>query len=453
MMSFSKKRIALFHLLVIMFLLPNNAQETLGLQKFLELTGANDPEFPVMLTQSAMLSWENILDIPAEDWTIGVSSELEMNFPDTQWDDIGGTLSLSRQFKSTGTIIDTDYTASSGQSGLSFYIGQELAQGAFGRGHQYNVDQADINQRLARFQLTEVYEDYLAAAASIWFDWQLSYAGLQNAQLSYEENQRLLENVRRRAANSIASSSDVDRSLLQMLTKEETLITAQADYQQKTLLIHRYTGLPEALEIIPEDFISFPENWEVSLPESAKNLNTRSSKILQLLIDTAENQYLLQQDDILPSVQLYLNYDINGSGYNFENLGSTLSFGISAEIDWPNPHGQASLERLRLNHLKEQQTADSRLQGYWWDLRLLYSRIELIDKLLISAQKKSDAAQRVYQARNEDYRQGRCTLTELISDQNSLQSARHVLLTRKINSNALRLEWFRLTDQLVTEIP
>ncbi|MCA9400689.1 MAG: TolC family protein, partial [Candidatus Omnitrophica bacterium] len=225
-------------LLVLSFVMASGAQaqEVLDLDTFIRLASENDSRFEEILIDELPLRYQKALRLPAKDLVLGVKAQYDV-FLDQNRDEADTSLSLSKLFPYTGTDVSVSYkntpssSSTTSSSEFTFALTQPIAENAFGAVTRLKDKIIGLENEVARFQIIEAYEDYFAAIITAYMDWYASYENLKIGDSSYQQNLKLMDNIKERQKSSIALPLDVNKIKLQVMAKRETLIQLTEEYQ------------------------------------------------------------------------------------------------------------------------------------------------------------------------------------------------------------------------------
>ena len=429
----------------------------ISVEEFIETSCRKDTAFTQILIDELKLKYRKALALPAEDLVLSIESQHNFRFKPSQ-DDTENTVSLSKLFPYTGTEISAEYASSVSSStrdvssDFAFEISQSVAQNAFGRNTRLLDKITGIEIDVARFQIVEAYEDYLASLIQLYYDWYSAYENLKTAQNSYNENLKLLENMKERAKHKIALPIDVNKISLQVSAKKENLITLQNQYNaylNKIKEAIRYEGkdslMPQESSLYAELVIDFDCDYE-----TFRNLS-RTTKMLKLLEDKSSLEVNEYADELLPSINLILGYTQEGTGHGIENSEQTAYTGIS--VDWPLPGAvqRANYETSRIDLNKTRLSSETTQARLYTDLKNLNNQMQREKDLISVAEEKIVFAEAIVKDEKQNYSLGRTTLNDLIDEINKLEDNKFNKITHDIQLRKLTVEWLRLSDSLITE--
>ncbi|MFC1592868.1 efflux RND transporter permease subunit, partial [Candidatus Omnitrophota bacterium] len=427
----------------------------LPLDEFIQSASLKDANFEEILIDELKLKYKKALGMPAGDLVLSLKNQHNFFFaPDD--DGSENTVSLSRLFPYAGTTLTAEYDSSLStstrkvSSEFTAYISQPIARNAFGRNTRLLEKIIGVEMDVANFQIVEAYEDYLATLIQLYYNWYSAFENVNTAQNSYNENSKLLENIKEREKHKIALPVDVNKVSLQVAAKEEGLVTLKNKYDEYLNLIKesiRYGGegelRPEQPSFYDDMMINFKAGYEIF------NASSRTSQILAMLEDKASLEINKYADQLLPSIDIIAGYSIEGSGHEIKDRERMVFAGVS--MDWPLP-GQAEraeYETSKIDFKKTKLSSENIRLRLSTNLNNLYDQIEREKKLISLAQEKITYAESIVEDDRKNYSLGRITLNDIIDEVNKLEDNKFNKIYHEIQLKRLIVEWLRLTDQLV----
>ncbi|MFH2137835.1 MAG: TolC family protein [Candidatus Omnitrophota bacterium] len=425
-----------------------------SLAEFINLAVQKDTEFEQILIDEYKLSYTPALTLDAQDIIMSIKNGHAFNLK-TDEHDADVAVSLSRLFRKTGTTISTTYAsdAETDDSRAGLQLSQDIARNAFGRAGRLKEKLAGIDVDIARFQIVEAYEDYLAGLIMMYYNWYESFAKLNTAKTSYEENSKLLENIKDRRKSKIALDIDVNKISVQVLGKKESLIDLSAEYEAYCNDIKRVVGYDQTMMIepvTPEQYLQDIQEFKTEY--KSFSADSRTIRTLSLLEKQKTIQRDLEADILLPSIKLSLGLEAEGDGYGIENTEKKATAGVN--LSWPLFGGQkerAAYEIAKVEAEKEQLNSLNVNKRLLADLKNLSKQIQKEKQLIDIAVEKISLAESIVRDETENYSYGKATLNDLIQEVNSLEDQRFSKILHSLKLQKLLVEWRRITDTLVSE--
>ena len=430
----------------------SQATRILTIEEFIKTAVENDTAFEKILIDELALKYQKTLGLPARDLVLSIKREHEFDL-DRNTSEPTTTVSLSKLFPYSGTDISAGYsrTTSGGDSSdLTVLISQPIARNAFGRGTILRSKIIGMETEVAKHQIVEAYEDYLALIIAAYYNWYAAYKNLKIGESSYQQSLKLFENIRKREKSKIALPIDVNKVNIQTLAKKESLITVEENYEnilnfiKKTI---RYQG-SEVLEptdpfMYDKRKISFDEDYEEFQKAS------RTYQILKLLEEKSSLAVKKEADDLLPSLNLLLGYTREGEDIGIKHAEDTISAGISLTWPIPNQKERAEYEVSKIEKRKTKLSHENKYEELHTDLKNLAIQIEREKKLIFIAEEKIKLAESILKDERENYSYGKVSLNDFIDAVNRVDKNKFSMILHSVRLKILMTEWFRITDRLI----
>jgi outer membrane protein TolC len=429
----------------------------LSLDEFVELACSRDRVFEQILIDNLKLNYRKKLVLPADDIILSAKTEYvafirneEKGYPVYE-------VLLSKLFPSTGTELETGYTSTMqdtllGNIDAEFYarISQPVARNAFGKATRLLDKITGLEIDIARYQIIEAYENYLSSVIHIYYDWYEAYENLNTAENSYNENLKLLEDVRQRQKNNIALPVDVNKVRLQVLLKEETLSDARSTYDEYTNLIRKSIGYSADRKFMPVPGDSYG-SVEIDLEKDYIEFRekSRTALMLDMLIKKSGIQVDKYADELLPSIDLFAEYSIKADDRRLDNDDKRVMAGVSIDYPFPGQVKHAEYETARVDHEKSTLEKINTHVRLYTQLRNIYREIKATRELIKIADKKIKVARSIVEDDRINYSYGKVILNNFIDEVNALDQNRFSKIQYSIRLKKLIIDWLTLTDRLV----
>ena len=433
-----------------------NKQPTLSLETFIKQATQKDTTFESILIDQLSLKHRRDTLLPDSDIIMDVKYQYNF-YPTQNSNEAEATVSLSKLFPYNGTQLSLSYNKDASalttkdSSSLQFLITQPIAQNAFGKGTQLQDKIIGIENDIRRYQIVEAYEDYLASLTAAYYNWYSAYENLKSGRLSYKSNQKLMQNIRERQRQKIALPIDVNKMQLLLIGKKENLIVLNEVYETYSNLIFKAIRYKDKTAYIPVKPVRPVSNVEFEKDYRKFTNNSRTYKTLNKLEQQGNIQVKKAADDLLPSTNLLLGYQLDGKDWGINNQERSYFAGIS--VRWPIGRSidKAKQSIAKIEHKKTVLSNQDKYEDLHTNLKNLYLQIQREDKLINIAKKKIILAQSILKDEAENYSFGKVTLNDYISAVNRVDENRFSYTEHSVQLNKILLEWLRLTDQLVNE--
>jgi len=449
-------------LTVVFFALSLNAYakeeiKKITLEEFIKRVCRKDTAFQQILIDELKLKYEKAINLPAKDLVVEIESKynflLQFEEEDTE-----NSLSLSKLFPYAGTEISAEYSSSIASltrrvtSDVTLELSQPIAQNAFGRNRRLLDKITGIEIEVAKYQIAEAYEDYLASLITLYYDWHSAYENLRTAQNSYEENLKLLGNIKERQINKIALPIDVNKITLQVLGKKENIITRQKQYNDYLNMIKEVLRYEESALLEPKESLLYAD-LDIDFFDKYESfkISSRTALALKLLEDKSSLEVDEFADELLPSINLLFGYAWEGSGHDISVSKKTAYTGMSVDLPLPGQVERANYEISKIDSRKQKLSFQTTHQRLYTNLKNLNNQMLKEKELIVVAKEKIKLAEAVVKDEKENYSLGRSTLNDLIDEVNKLEDNKFNKITRDIQLRKLIVEWLRLSDSLIKE--
>jgi outer membrane protein TolC len=430
-------------------------QQALSFDDFLKAAFESDSEFEEILIDELILKYQKSLKLPAKDLVLSVKQQHDFFYSQNRGEP-NTSVSLSRLFPYTATDISVDYKVSSSSSsaGLkseaSFSISQPIASNAFGRSTRLLDKIVGLEVDVARYQVIEAYEDYLALVLTAYYSWIEDYQNLNIGQRSYSSNLKLLEDIYERESEKIAYPIDINKVKLQVMAKEERLIELKEQYKKSLNIIKRiirYQESPELIPLLPESRDNIDPDFQSSFESFQRE--SRTFDILEKLKKKSKLELARDADLLLPSISLLIGYETKGDNHALDNRDNLFYGGL--KLDWPfgNQVQRSEYEISKILERRSRLTAENTYQRLYTQLLNLYLQLEKEERLIEIADQRINLAEAILEDERENYSFGRVTLNDYIQAVNNLDSNRFNKVLHESLYRKLTVEWLRLTDRLV----
>ncbi|MDH5517592.1 MAG: TolC family protein [Gammaproteobacteria bacterium] len=431
-------------------------QATLSLQSFIRQATAKDLAFESILLEQLPLQYRRDILLPASDVIMDV--KYQHNFylqQDT--DNPEASISLSKLFPYNGTELSLSYgknsSALSGtdESSLELLISQPIAKNAFGKSTKLHEKIIGIENSISRYQIVEAYEDYLASLTAAYYNWYSAYENLRVSQSSYQSSKVLMENILDRQRQKIALPIDVNKMKLLLIGKKENIIIQEEVYKTYANLIYKAINQPDNAAYIPlkpkpaTTKIAFEKDYDIFIT------NSRTYMILNMLAQQSNLQVDQTSDELMPSTNLLLGYQINGLDWGLTDQNDNLFAGISVRWPFGQTANKAKKQLAAIDHKRTLLSNTNKNQQLNITLRNLYLQIQREQQLIAVSDQKIRLATDILKDEAENYSYGKVSLNDYISAVNSVDENRFRHTDHTVKLNKLLIEWLRLTDQLVSE--
>ena len=450
------KKLSLASLLLFTHMVNAEQAATLSLNDFISQATRNDTTFEAILLDQLPLQYRRDALLPDSDLILDVKYQ-HYFYLEQDRDNPAASVSLSKLFPFNGTQVSLSYNKSSSAftttdaASLELLIAQPIARNAFGKATRMQDQIIGIENQVTRYQVVEAYEDYLASLTSAYYNWYSAYENLRLGQASYRANQQLMENILDRQRQKIALPIDVNKMELSLIGKKENLLVLQETYDNISNLVFksiRYQGEAKPVPVKPE-----PPAVKVQFAQDYQNFtdSSRTYRMLRLLEEQGTLEVKKAADDLLPSTNLLLGYQLEGEDWGIRNSEDSFFAGIQLSMPIGRTVSKARQQIAQVEYKKTVLSNQNKYEELHTNLKNLNLQIQREQNLVNIAQKKVKLAEAILKDEAENYSFGKVTLNDYIDAVNRLDENRFSYTDHTVKLNKLLVEWLRLTDQLVGE--
>ncbi len=431
-----------------------NKPISLSLSEFIQQATQKDINFEKILIDQLPLKYRRDAFLPSSDILLDVKYQHNF-YLNKNSNKPEAIISLSKLFPYNGTQLSLSYSKSASalttanNSNLQFLITQPIARNAFGNSVQIQDSIIGIENDIRRYQIIEAYEDYLASLTAAYYNWYSAYENLKVGLSSYKSNKKLMANILDRQRQKIALPIDVNKMKLLIIGKKENVIVLQEIYDAYSNLIFKailQNGTTKYIPITPAPPIS---NIQFAPDYDSFTKTSRTYGILNLLEQQNTMEVKQAADDLLPSTNLLLGYQLNGQDWGIQNQERSYFAGIS--VKWPIGRSvdKAKQKIAKIKYKKTRLSNQNKYNELHVNLKNLYLQIQRQKKLIRIARKKTKLAEKILKDESKNYSFGKVTLNDYIIAVNRVDNNRFSYTDHSVKLNKLLVEWLRLTDQLV----
>ena len=431
--------------------------ETLSLNEFIELACARDKVFEEILIESLKLNYKKKLELPADDIVLSSKAEYVAFVKHQDKGYPAYEIELSKLFPYTGTELEAGYNSTMkdtllGDIDAEFYatVSQSVARNAFGRATRLLDKIVGMEIDIAKYQIAEAYEQYLSSIIHIYYNWYEAYENVKTAEKSYNENVKILENVEKREKSNIALPVDVNKVKLQVLLKEETLISVRRQLDEYTNLLKKSIGYDVEEDLLPDPTDQY-DDVTIDFDNDYKKFKEegRTSLILDMLEEKSDIEIDKDADDLLPSVNLFAKYSIKADDRQLNKDDKRAMVGVTLEYPFPGQVDHAEYETAKVEYQRSKLEKINTHIRIYTQLRNIYQEIEKTRELIKISEKKIETAQSIVDDDTINYSYGKVILNNYIDEVNQLDFNRFSKIQYSIRFKKLIIDWLTLTDQLV----
>jgi len=429
-----------------------NKSTPLSIDEFIRLATKNDVVFESILLDQLPLKYRRDALLPDQDILFSIKQNYQV-YLDSGHDRGQSGISLSKLFAASGSRVSIDYskptTINSDRANLQFMISQPIARNAFGKSFQLLDQIIGIENDIIQYQIIEAYEDYLGAVIAAYYNWYSSYENLQLGQASLNSSKKLLQNILDRQRQNIALPIDVNKMKLSLINKQENLLLLEEEYTRNSNIIFKSIRSQGSYNYFPINPKSRVDNVDYDREFSDFVQKSRTYQILELLEKQSSLEVKKSADELLPSTNLLLGYDLEGDQWGDRERQDRVFAGIEFSFPLGRSVAKANYEIQRIQYHKTKLSKSNKYQELQVNLKNLYLQIQREKKLIDISLQKIKLADAILKDESENYSFGKVSLNDYINAVNTADENHFSHTAHSVQLNKLLVEWQRLTDKLV----
>lgn len=436
-----------------------NAVRTLGLEEYLATTRNNNLKFQMLMVDELSLAYQRQLLLPTED--IVLNALVSEDFGSDGMKGPTVSFGLSKLFAFTGSQLSASYSSSLStvtdkrNSALAFSLAQPLLQNAFGKANRLKIRNAEVQTRLAEFEIKEAYENYLAEIISLYLSWYSLAEEKRVAEITLDRLKKMEDILRTRYRLRIADVADFNRMKIQVIQKEAQVGKIRLDYQAACWRLAEAMSLDKPVEAVP----LFPDSplWAALtfLDDGFDRAlaGSRTVKIGEMLAQKGELTHGLAQDALLPTLNLTGTYSSAGiNGYSAVGEDSSkLNVGLGMRYSFPSSLEKAAEQKASNDLRKVRMSLTNLRSSYKSSLSIARDSLTYQKRNIESLEEKARLMETIVTETTRAYEQGRVSLSDLLREINTLDEYRKELVAGQIQYFSSAISWYKLTDTLLEQ--
>lgn len=424
------------------------------LKRFLYLSEKNNPDYKLIHTEMEKIQFYIDQQMPSRIATLNIRNEKGYNSADTANTSLVSAVA-STEILTTGTTLSASHTKTTRpdrQEKVSeLRLNQPILRNFLGRDNRLRLDALENEKKVQHMQLLEQYETYLVNTINLYLDYKKTYLDLNLSEKILKETNSLHENVKKRFKSSVASKTDLDRSELLYLSRNEEYINKKNALKTKQLEIEKILGSSFSIaNIESENLLPFFDQKNKLANSTDTISHWRENQITQLRTIIADQQLTLAKRADYPDLSLVAGYSKDDSqrfltaiereetiiGLRFEMpLGDSLvksNERIAVLNKFQAEHEKAKNEITLKNSIDE-----------------LNIRISEIREKVSVGKRKVQLMQNILKDEQRRYAIGRIEIDRIIEANNSFSQIRFALLSDEIDFIKSLVEYHSTNDSLL----
>lgn len=450
------KKIIVVLLVVVHFSLFSQ-ESVITLEDFI-ISSLSTGDIEALIIDEITLHYSEALKVPPGNFVLSVLGEYQLNYESDIFHKFNTSIGLSKTFNRSGTTISGSFSVN--PQGVDKYAGsfrgsleQSIVKNAFGRITRIREDIAGNEAKIARVQIINAYETYIASVISKYFDWYSAYLSLNNSRRSLAEHDKLLANINDKFSYGIARKSDVDKMVLQNIAKQEKVLSQEAEYNKLLIDIRSILQNEIDEEIIPK--FNIETNYKIAFDDEIDRFveDSRTVSVFRLIESNERLNQKVTLDDLLPDAKFYTDYSLGGIGFGGtnNNLNHLLEIGISMNFNMPQV---GFLDKLKKSELDIDAALIDNKLGLSDKIDTLYKlrfSLEYYEETLSFIKRKIELSESILKEEIRLYNTGNSSINEIISAYEDVDTMVYDKTINRIQYMKNYIEWYRSTNALLTD--
>lgn len=369
-----------------------------------------------------------------------------------------GFSTLTRTGARLATNLTTDFIRfftggrDSGASQLGFTLTQPLLRGAGYLAATEVLTQGERNVLYAIRNFTQYRKTFAVDVATQYFRTIQTRESARNAHIAYMAFNKVVERETAMAEASLRSKSSLGRLLQSQITFQRSWITATRDYEQALDDLKVQLGLPvterivldykdmDGLEII-EQKGTLEEAIDTALTTRMDLWNSRDR------MEDTSRRVLIARQDILPSVNSLVNYNIldnpDRTGFSLTPRNRGTSLGLNLDMNLNQKPERNSLRAATIAEQRARRELDLAEEGVRSDVRSGWRDLEVARKQYDLAKRGLEISTARLEVEEAFNAEGQGTAIDLVDAQRDMNSTRNLMVSTRINHELARLQLWR----------
>lgn len=347
-------------------------------------------------------------------------------------------------------------------------VGIEIAQPLLsGFGEEINLAplaRARKNVLQSALSLRKETLDLIYEAEVAYWNLSASYALVTARLSSLRHAELVLEQAKKRRALKDATKEDVLQAEADLASRRVNLVVARQSVEDHDDVLRKLLGesgetLEGTYEVavlsanVPEESFKFAE-WIALVREFDID-----AQIRELEREKAEIDYRVAEDVDRPSLDLILGAELSGAesspAKSVSGIADRTGYDLSAGIRFSMPIGfrqaRAELRQAELRRRSADLAIEQAIQNAMFDARSAWRTAEAARERLESAKIALQMQREAYEGQLARYGVGKATMTDVLSAQDALDSARLDLIQAALDVVTARAKVHRLDGRILTQ--
>lgn len=427
-----------------------NAKE-LNFTTYIELSKKNDPDFKKILVEQKKISQLLDQNLPSRKMTLTLNNENGYNADSSQNTSIFSG-KIAKEVIETGTALSVSHTKTirpdRHENVTQVRIEQSLYKNALGRDVELKKSSLSEQEKLNVLEIEEQYENYFASILKRYILLGRYYREYKLSETIYREALRLQKNVSARRKDKIATRTDLSKTKLLVVLKEEDLL------EKKNTFIVQQESIERTINSKFESFNGDDLNDLIlQLEKSYKKIDYNSKfrilEIAKIQENILSKEALLKERAMRPELNLVVGYNKDESNRFATNINRNETVvGLNLEIPIGDTQSKANYEVARIELLKSQILARKEKLDYETKLTGLENSLKKVQGQLIIDKSKIELIKGIISEEEKRYAIGKLDLKALIDLKNDYHAYQMKYEESKLEYGNILIDYLNYYDHL-----
>ena len=414
----------------------------------------SDPAYEQIQADRESITYIIDQGMPTPRTTLRIRNEKGIN-SETNQDTTVLTGSVNKEIVETGTALSATHTQTTRpdreEDVTQLRLEQSLYKNMFGRDVRLRKENLTLREQLRTFEVLENYESYLVQGLNRYLTLNKIYNDYKLAEKLYKEALNLHKNVQAKRRSNIASVTDVKRSELLLLLRQEeqALLKSQYETARQEIETVLKTKMHEFESNESQQLVELLEKQKMAVKESAVD-SFRAYQIASLRKVMADQEVTLIKREFGPEVNLIAGYNKDDSTRFATSIKRTETvIGIQLEIPLGDDQAKAQTQLAKVDSLRAQIHERQTKLAFEQQLTALTLRLDQQKEQLKIDGRKVELMESIVDDDEKRFSIGRLELERLIELKNNYATYRKQYEQSKLSYLQSLIEWLALNDKLI----
>lgn len=420
----------------------------LTFEDFVKVAIENDPNLELVISNRDKLEYLTDLGLPTRAMMLSASYETG-NTSDSSLNTRQIRAGVSKEILESGTSVSLNRTENlrpdREEVVTEFRLEQAIYKNFFGRDIRFKKEILDIQKQKVKLEILELLESYTIDIATLYYDFAQSFFSFELAEKIAAELNKLKLNVVEKQKRGVATTTDVNRVLLQVAIAQEDLVIKKNALETKRNFLLQRCGT-ELKELTP--VLDYPTQRISPIQESSLT-SLRSYQVAKYDAEIAAGNRDYKQRTNKSDVDLVLGVNKDDSvrfGTSVDRQEQVIGVQVNIPID--NSLGNAQEMELALVERQKKLALKAKTQELKAKAESIYTSLDNLKSIVELAQQKVKLTEKIIIEDERRYNYGKIDLERIIDLRQNYSLYRYQYLSRLADYRLALLRWKGFSDTL-----